>query len=116
MSETTAPAASRQAARALQLANHVRGARAKLKTRIANGDLAAAEVILSSPPEIDSMPVAQLLASQRGWCQTRSRAVLSRAGVREDKRIGSLTVRQRTAIASLLARAASAPRPHSHGR
>lgn len=104
MSETTAPAVSRQATRALQVANHVRRERAKLKTRIANGDLAAADIILSSPHEIDTMPVAQLLASQRGWGQTRSRAALLRLGVREDKRIGSLTARQRNAIASLLDR------------
>lgn len=108
MSETAAPV-SRQAARALELANHVRRARARLKTRIANGDLAAADVIQISPPELDGMPVAQLLASQRGWGEIRSRAVLARAGVREDKRIGSLTPRQRNQIASLLLRSAAAP-------
>lgn len=111
MSETTAPAVRRQATRALQLANHVRRARAKLKTRIADGDLSAADIILTSPPELDSMPVAQLLASQRGWGETRSRAVLLRAGIREDKRIGSLTPRQRSLIASLLLRRVPQPRP-----
>ena len=50
------------------------------------------------------MPVAQLLASQRGWGEARSRAFLAQVAVREDKSIGSLTERQRRAVAALLTR------------
>lgn len=102
MSETTTPAARSQSARALQLANRVRRARSKLKTRIADGQLSAAEVILTCPAEIASMSIGQLLASQRGWGEVRSRAFLAQAAVREDKSIRSLTERQRRTVASLL--------------
>jgi len=96
------PAASSQPAQALQLANGVRRARSLLKARVADGQLAAGEVILNPPSEAASMPVAQLLASQRGWGKARSRAFLAQVAVREDKSIGSLTERQRRAVASLL--------------
>jgi len=92
------PAASSQPAQALQLANRVRRARSVLKARVAKGQLAAAEVILTPPSEAASMPVAQLLASQRGWGDARSRAFLAQVAVPEDKSIGSLTERQRRAV------------------
>jgi hypothetical protein len=104
MSEMTTLAACPQPVRALQQANRVRRARSELKTRIADGQLSAAEVILTSPSEIARMPIAQLLASQRGWGEVRSRAFLAHVAVREDKSIGSLTDRQRRAVASLLTR------------
>ena len=63
-----------------------------------------AEVILTCPSEIASMPVAQLLASQRGWGEVKSRALLAQAAVREDKSVGTLTDRQRLIVASLLQR------------
>jgi len=103
MTEATLAARS-QPARALQLANEVRRARSELKTRIADGQLSAADVILTCPSEIASMPLARLLASQRGWGDVRSRALLAQAAIREDKSIGSLTERQRRAIATLLTR------------
>lgn len=103
------PAASPQPVRALQLANRVRRARSVLKTRVANGQLAVAEVILTCPSEIASMPVARLLASQRGWGEVRSRAFLAQVAVREDKEIGSLTERQRRAVASQLTQRSAAP-------
>ena len=90
--------------RALQLANRVRRARSDLKSRIADGQLSAAEVILACPSELASMPIAQLLASQHGWGEVRSRAFLAQVAVAEDKSIGSLTERQRHVIASLLTR------------
>jgi hypothetical protein len=102
--EPTAPGASLQPATALQHANRVRRIRSELKTRIAHGQLSAAEVILICPPEIARMPLAQLLTSQRGWGDGRSLAFLAEVGLREDKSIGSLTERQRRAVASRLIR------------
>jgi hypothetical protein len=104
MSEMGTAGVSPQPIRALELANHVRRARSELKTRVARGQLSAAEVILTSPPEAAGMAVAQLLASQRGWGAVRSRALLAHLAVREDKSIGSLTDRQRRALVSRLAR------------
>lgn len=101
MSEIDTAALS-QPVRALQRANHVRVARSELKAQIADGQASAAEVILTSPPEIATMPIAQLLASQRGWGKARSQALLAQVALREDKSIGSLTERQRQAVALLL--------------
>jgi hypothetical protein len=84
------------------MANRVRRARSELKTRIAEGQVSAAEVILACPSEITSMPIAQLLASQRGWGEVRSRTFLAQVAVREDKSLGSLTERQRRAVVSQL--------------
>ena len=104
MTQMTRPAASTQSMRALELANRVRSVRSELKTRIAAGELSAAEMILSCPPEVSSMPIAELLASQRGWGEVRSRALLAQVALREDKSIGSLSDRQRQALVSRLAR------------
>ena len=52
---------------ALERANRVRSARAKLKRRIADGELTAADAVLSHRWEIDRMPIGELLSSQRGW-------------------------------------------------
>ena len=98
-----------QPVRALQLANRVRHARAELKARVADGQLAAADVILTCPGEVAGMPVGQLLASQRGWGDARCGAFLAQVGVRENKPIGSLTERQRRAVAALLTTRPRAP-------
>lgn len=102
MAHTTSPVAAPQALRALQLANQVRRARTEIKSQVAGGQLGVAEIILTCPAGIMSMPVAHLLASQRGWGEVRSRAFLARVAIRGEKSIGSLTERQRRTIAALL--------------
>ena len=87
---------------ALTRANQVRLARAQLKRRVAYGQITADEVILESPWEAESMTVADLLMSQRRWGITRCRKVLAQIPVSETKTIGSLTDRQRRALAILL--------------
>jgi hypothetical protein len=89
--------------RALQRANEVRLARAELKRRVAEGELTAAEVVLDSFWEADSMAIADLLMSQRRWGRTRCRRFLAQVPLTETKTIGSLTDRQRRAVAALLA-------------
>ena len=87
---------------ALQRANAVRLARAELKRKVAEGDVSAAEVILSSPWEAESMTVSDLLTSQRRWGTTRCRKFLQCVPIPENKPIGTLTDRQRHALAQLL--------------
>jgi hypothetical protein len=87
---------------ALQRANAVRLARADLKRRVAEGDVSAAEVILSSPWEAESMTVSDLLTSQKRWGSTRCRKFLQCVAMPEQKTIGSMTDRQRRALAQLL--------------
>ena len=88
---------------ALERANAVRLARAELKRRVASGELSAAAVILESPWEAESMTVADLLSSQRRWGSTRCRRFLQAVPMTEAKTIGSLTDRQRLAVAEMLA-------------
>jgi hypothetical protein len=87
---------------ALQRANAVRLARAELKRKVADGGVSAAEVILSSPWEAESMTVSDLLTSQRRWGSTRCRKFLQYVTIPENKPIGTLTDRQRHALAQLL--------------
>jgi hypothetical protein len=87
---------------ALQRANAVRLARAELKRKVAEGGVSAAEVILSSPWEAESMSVSDLLTSQRRWGSTRCRKFLQCVPIPENKPIGTLTERQRRALAQML--------------
>jgi hypothetical protein len=91
-----------QHVRALKRANEVRRARALIKRRIATGDLTAAQVILSHRWELESMRIAEVLLSQRRWGRTRCDRFLVRLTMPENKRIGSMTERQRLAMAALL--------------
>jgi hypothetical protein len=93
--------------RALQRANEVRLARAELKRRIAYGETSAAAVVVSSPWEVETMAVAELLMSQRRWGHTRTRRFLAAIPMAETKTIGSMTERQRQTLAAMLEAAAS---------
>jgi hypothetical protein len=101
---TIAPV-GRQQMRALQRANEVRLARAELKRRVAFGKIDVAEVILHCHWEAQSMAVADLLMSQRRWGQTRCCKLLARIPMSENKTVGSMTDRQRRALAGMLSSA-----------
>ena len=88
--------------KALQRANEVRLARAALKRRVASGDISAADVILACPAEVEGMAVSDLLMSQRRWGRTRCRKFLATIPLTENKQIGTLTERQRHAVAAEL--------------
>jgi hypothetical protein len=92
-----------QRLRALERGHRVRSARARLKREIAAGELTAAEVILSPGREIEGMPIAGVLLSQRRWGEDRCRGFLAGLGMSEAKTIGSMTERQRIATAAVLA-------------
>jgi hypothetical protein len=95
---------------ALQRANAVRLARAELKRRVAIGEIGAADVILDTPWQAESMTVSDLLTSQRRWGHTRCRKFLQCVPMSENKTVGSMTDRQRHALAHML-RASGASRP-----
>ena len=101
---------------ALAKANEVRFARAALKKRVRREEITAAEVILDVPPEAATMEVSVLLMSQQRWGRKRSRKLLLSIPMSENKKIGSMTERQRRAIAATLTHEAAkaralAPRP-----
>jgi hypothetical protein len=88
--------------RALEYANRVRLARARMKRRIAAGELSATDVILGCPWQAHSMSISDLLMSQKRWGRTRCRRLLVSLGVPENKQVGTLTERQRLALAAVL--------------
>jgi hypothetical protein len=104
----TIDAGQEQHLRALEYANRVRLARAGMKRRIARGELCAAEVVLSCPWQAHTMSISDLLMSQKRWGRTRCRRLLVSLGVPENKQVGTLTERQRQALATVLT-AKSAP-------
>jgi len=103
MANTVGGNAAQQHLQALEYANRVRLARADMKRRIAAQELSAAEVILTSPWQSESMSISDLLMSQKRWGRARCRRLLLWVGVPENKQIGTLTERQRRALASVLA-------------
>ena len=102
MGEHAMADAGPQHLKALERANRVRLARAALKRQVAAGERSAAEVIMASPWEAESMSVSELLMSQRRWGRTRCRRILLSLGLPENKQIGTMTERQRTALAAML--------------
>src|SRR3954454_15757947 len=91
----TVNAGQEQHLRALEYANRVRLARARLKRKIAAGELSAAEVILTCPWQVHTMKISDLLMSQKRWGRTRCRRLLMAHSVPENKEVGTLTERQR---------------------
>ncbi len=100
---TTATASQApQHMQALARANRVRLARAELKRSIGRGEVDVAEVIRDCPWETESMTLAELLTSQRRWGRTRARKLLQAVALSENKRVGTLTPRQRALLTSAL--------------
>jgi len=99
---TSRPTSPQQRALALERANHVRLARATLKRRLRAGEVVAAEAILRRSHDTDTMTVAELLLSQRGWGPRRSAKMLRSVSLSERKTLGSLTERQRVMLAAVL--------------
>jgi hypothetical protein len=99
----TVSAGQEQHLRALEYANRVRLARARMKRKIAAGELSASEVVLSCPWQAHSMSISDLLMSQKRWGRTRCRRLLISLSVPENKTVGTLTERQRLALAAVLA-------------
>ena len=87
---------------ALKAANRVRLARAELKRKVAAGEVSAADVVLSCPWEAASMPISDLLRSQRRWGAARCRRLLVSLSLPENKEIGTMTERQRVVLAAML--------------
>ena len=96
--------------RALEQANRVRLARAQLKRKVANQEVRVEDVVLHCPWEAKSMSITELLMSQRRWGRTRCRRLLTSLSIPENKRLGTLTPRQRQAVAAMVLR------PSSQGR
>ena len=102
MGESAVSNAGQQRFEALEVANRVRLARAGIKEKVREGELSVAEVVLSCPWQIQGMSISDLLMSQKRWGRTRCRRLLVSLGVPENKQVGTLTDRQRIAVAAML--------------
>lgn len=107
----TVDAAPPQHLRALEHANRVRLARAELKRQVGAQQTSVVEVILNCPWQAESMSISDLLMSQRRWGRARCRRLLISLGIPENKQIGTLTQRQRSALAAVLSARYAASRP-----
>jgi hypothetical protein len=87
---------------ALKLANQVRVARADLKRRVRTNETTVAAVVLTNPPEAQSMTVADLLACQLRWGPGKVTRFLSTFPMTEARTVGSLVERERQGVASRL--------------
>ena len=96
---------------ALARANRVRLARAALKRSIARGEVDVESVIRECPWETESMTLAELLSSQRRWGRTRARKFLQALSISENKRVGTLTERQRMLVSAALTAKSGDPEP-----
>ena len=102
MGDTATSDAAPQHLKALEQANRVRLARAELKRQVATNETTAAAVVLECPWQATSMTLSDLLMSQRRWGRARCRRLLLSLGLPENKHIGTLTPRQRQALAAVL--------------
>ncbi len=100
--DATATAPGPQHMRALAQANRVRLARAELKRQVAEGETTVGEIVLDCPWEAESMAIADVLLSQHRWGRTRCRRFLASIPMSETKTVGSMTERQRRALAARL--------------
>jgi len=107
---TAAPSTMPQHMRALEHANRVRLARARLKRAIAAGQKDPAGVVRSCPWEVETMTVGELLRSQRRWGRARARKLLFAMALNENRELGRLTGRQRDMLAGALEAKARGPR------
>jgi hypothetical protein len=102
MGETATLDAEHQHLKALEHANRVRLARAEMKRDIGRGEISVVEVVLTCPWQAHSMSISDLLMSQKRWGRARCRRLLMSIGVPENKPVGTLTERQRAALAEML--------------
>lgn len=93
---------TQQRTTALDRANEIRCARAKLRRQIGSRQRSAADVLLCPPECVSTMSVLDLLMAQYRWGRHRALKVLAVARISESKQVGSLTERQRRLLAGLL--------------
>src|SRR4051812_50041721 len=75
MGNSATVGSEQQHLRALEYANRVRLARARMKRKITAGELPAGDVVLTCPWQAHSMSGSDLLMSQKRWGRTRCRRV-----------------------------------------
>jgi hypothetical protein len=103
--QTQAPKRSlNQRMEALQRANDIRVARAKLKKDLKHGD-AQIEAILANPPEyVSTAKVLDMLMAVPKFGQVKAKRYLTQCRISESKTVGGLSERQRAELIGLFNR------------
>ena len=81
---------------ALAKASEIRAARYAVKRSVARGETTISEAL--EDPCCQTMPVFDLLITQRGWGRNRTVNVLAGLVISEQRRVGDLTDRQRSLL------------------
>jgi hypothetical protein len=87
---------------ALDLANHKRLTRAEVKRDVKKGSRSLADVIENYPPELDNMPVFDLVRSAHRWGKVRAGKFLRAQAISERRTFAQLSARQRAALVAEL--------------
>lgn len=90
------PMTPEQRAAALEAAARARTARSQLKARLKNGEVTLAAALADGTAA--RMKVSELIAAMPGTGKVRTAAVMERAGIAGNRRVGGLGPRQRAAL------------------
>lgn len=80
---------------ALDKANEVRFARARLHEQVRDGETTVKEVLLEHPQPTRTLTIGALIRWQNRWGKQRTNRLLARLGLTTTKTIGSMTDRQK---------------------
>jgi S13-like protein len=83
---------------ALAIANTVRGARSRLKQDLKAGRQSVIPLLVSPPPWLESMKVADLLLALPKWGRVRVAKALAANEISASKTVGGMSIRQRRAL------------------
>ncbi len=101
--EEKSPGSSeRQRLEALRRANEIRQGRARLKRAMKSGGVDPAKLFLDPPALIQTAKVLDLLLGAPGWGRVRADRAFAHLRISPTKTVGSLSNRQRLALAELL--------------
>lgn len=87
---------------ALAKANQTRLKRADIKKKLKTGQLSIVDLLKNPPQEIENATLFELLMSIRRWGRLRTLTLLASLPISEDKKIGTLTDRQKKQLIRLL--------------
>lgn len=92
----------RQRLDSLEIANHVRTARSRMKTAFRQGHADPAAIAADPPEWAGSMRVVKFLEAAPGVGPVKARKMLRAGGMSESKTLAGLSARQRDVLVSML--------------
>ena len=95
---------SEQRLRALEQANEVRTARAKLKKELASGKIELVQILADPPACVRTARVREVLLAIPKIGSVRAGRILAQCGIAHSKTLGGLTDRQRGELIDLFRR------------